>query len=426
MLYDSIQLFEGSKLLNVVVDSGSSFPANPNSGELFFNTSTSALHIYTGSSWLKIGEDIVPSQTGQSGKYLTTNGTTLSWSTVDALPSQSTHSGKFLTTNGTSASWSTVDALPSQTGNSGRFLTTNGTAASWTTAVTSVGVSSSGTYSGALTIGSTPVTDSGTITITPNLFTSSAGGIVPASGGGTTNFLRADGTWAAAGGAGTVTSVGVTSSGTYASALTIASSPVTSSGSITITPNIFGSLAPGVVPSSGGGTANFLRADGTWATPPGTSSFSGGTVVNATTFSSTVGVTGATTISSTLAVVGATTFSSTVEFGTAYTETLTSITSTTTTSIDCSLGNNFSINLAADITALSFSNIPVAGRVYNLSLVIRQSATGGRSITWPNSIRWAGGVSPTITQVANKHDVISLMTNDGGTIWYGFIAGQNF
>lgn len=67
--------------------------------------------------------------------------------------------------------------------------------------VTSVGVSSVGTYAGALTIGSSPITGSGTITITPNLFSSVEAGIVPASGGGTTNFLRADGTWVAAGAA---------------------------------------------------------------------------------------------------------------------------------------------------------------------------------------------------------------------------------
>lgn len=48
---------------------------------------------------------VVPSQTGNSGKYLTTNGTAVSWGTVDALPSQTGNSGKFLTTNGTSASW---------------------------------------------------------------------------------------------------------------------------------------------------------------------------------------------------------------------------------------------------------------------------------------------------------------------------------
>jgi hypothetical protein len=51
---------------------------------------------------------VVPSQTGNSGKYLTTDGTTSSWGAVDALPSQTSNSGKFLTTNGTTASWAVV------------------------------------------------------------------------------------------------------------------------------------------------------------------------------------------------------------------------------------------------------------------------------------------------------------------------------
>ncbi len=37
----------------------------------------------------------------------------------------------------------------------------------------------------------------------------------------------------------------------------------------TISVNTFSSGASGVVPASGGGTTNFLRADGTWAAPPG-------------------------------------------------------------------------------------------------------------------------------------------------------------
>lgn len=47
------------------------------------------------------------------------------------LPSQSGNSGKYLTTDGSAVSWASVDALPSQTGNSGKYLTTNGSAASW-------------------------------------------------------------------------------------------------------------------------------------------------------------------------------------------------------------------------------------------------------------------------------------------------------
>jgi hypothetical protein len=50
----------------------------------------------------------VPTQTGQSGKYLTTDGTTASWGTVSQVPSQTGQTGKYLTTDGTTASWSTV------------------------------------------------------------------------------------------------------------------------------------------------------------------------------------------------------------------------------------------------------------------------------------------------------------------------------
>lgn len=67
---------------------------------------------------------------------------TYSWTRVDVqptpteLPSQTGQSGKFLTTDGSSASWATVDALPSQSGQSGKVLSTNGTTASWETPTT--------------------------------------------------------------------------------------------------------------------------------------------------------------------------------------------------------------------------------------------------------------------------------------------------
>ena len=73
-----------------------------------------------------------PSQSGNSGKFLSTDGADVFWDTVNGvLPSQAGQSGKYLTTDGTSPSWSTVDSLPSQTGQSGKYLTTDGTDASW-------------------------------------------------------------------------------------------------------------------------------------------------------------------------------------------------------------------------------------------------------------------------------------------------------
>jgi len=51
-----------------------------------------------------------PNNDGDANQYLKTNGSgVLDWDTVDALPSQSSNSGKFLTTNGSAASWAVLD-----------------------------------------------------------------------------------------------------------------------------------------------------------------------------------------------------------------------------------------------------------------------------------------------------------------------------
>ena len=81
----------------------------------------------------------LPDQTGHNGDYLTTNGSTASWAdvtsistlTVDGSPVQ--NSTNLITSGGVYTALQSVDSLPSQTGNSGKYLTTNGSAASWAT-----------------------------------------------------------------------------------------------------------------------------------------------------------------------------------------------------------------------------------------------------------------------------------------------------
>ena len=111
---------------------------------------------------------------------------------------------------------------------------------------------------------------------------------------------------------------------------------------------------------------------------------------------------------------------------TQYTEFKATATSTATTTINCSTSNNFVVTMSANITTLSFSNVPTNTRVYNATLILVQDATGGRTINWPTSIKWPGGTAPTLTTQANKIDVITIMTYDGGTSWLGFVGGQNF
>jgi hypothetical protein len=53
----------------------------------------------------------LPTQTGNTGKVLATNGTVATWTTINALPTQTGNTGKFLTTDGSIASWSTVSGI---------------------------------------------------------------------------------------------------------------------------------------------------------------------------------------------------------------------------------------------------------------------------------------------------------------------------
>ena len=74
---------------------------------------------------------------GTAGQVLTTDGAGgLTFGDVDALPAQTSNAGKFLTTDGTDASWSTIvhpEELPSQSGQADKFLTTDGTNVNWET-----------------------------------------------------------------------------------------------------------------------------------------------------------------------------------------------------------------------------------------------------------------------------------------------------
>lgn len=87
-------------------------------------------------------------------------------------------------------------------------------------------------------------------------FAGSAAGAVPVSLGGTTNFLRADGTWAAP--AGDVPSTRRVDT----TAPLAGGGPLT--GDLTLSVGAFDAVNDGIVPASGGGVVNFLRADGSW------------------------------------------------------------------------------------------------------------------------------------------------------------------
>lgn len=91
----------------------------------------------------------LPSQTSQSGKFLTTNGTSASW--ANALPFQSGNNGKILTTNGSSASWNSLKTLNSTSLLGSGDIPVLQNTATGTNSLTILGNTTS--YSGAINIG---------------------------------------------------------------------------------------------------------------------------------------------------------------------------------------------------------------------------------------------------------------------------------
>ena len=80
----------------------------------------------------------LPTQGGNGGKYLKTNGAAASWEYIELpepLPPRATNGGKFLQTDGTILNWTAITGLPSQTGNDGYILKTDGESASWSSVI---------------------------------------------------------------------------------------------------------------------------------------------------------------------------------------------------------------------------------------------------------------------------------------------------
>lgn len=93
-------------------------------------------------------------------------------------------------------------------------------------------------------------------------------------------------------------------------------------------------------------------------------------------------------------------------------------TSAATHTIDWNNGPAQSIQLHQSVTLVL--NNPSSGQAYVLRIL---QDTSFRGVTWPASVKWAGGIAPVITQVVSAIDMISLYYD--GTSYWGTYA-QNF
>ena len=102
--------------------------------------------------------------------------------------------------------------------------------------------------------------------------------------------------------------------------------------------------------------------------------------------------------------------------------------------VDLSKAQNFLLSATANVNQFTITNPP--SETSSFTIRITQDATGGRVIDiddFRNSggslipVFWpGGGVLPITTPTANRSDIYTFKTFDGGSNWYGVVVGQNF
>ena len=90
------------------------------------------------------------------------------------------------------------------------------------------------------------------------------------------------------------------------------------------------------------------------------------------------------------------------------------VTCATTTVVDCTLGNIFTMPMSTNVTTLTMSN-PSSGQTVNI--VFTQDGTGSRVITWPANFKWSGGTAAALSTAATKVDLLVATWIPSAAIW---------
>lgn len=378
----------------------------------------------------------LPTQAGNSGKFLTTDGTTSNW--VDLPPAAAgTLTGTTLASNVVSSSITSLGILtglrttgPIQAadggiGQSGSSLIIRGGNPNSTIG----GSGGSVNIAGGSSTFNTDNTTCGSVNISGgdlnNGYGTSAGsvnirgGVVNNSGNGGSNGVITFSTSNVMTSANASERLRITATGAFAfsgaSNYGTAGQVLTSNGNST--PSWATISANTLLPTQTGNSGKILTTDGSntsWTTMPSSLPSQAGNAGKVLTTDGTTASWGAFSAS----------FSNQVVFGKSYVEAATVLTPASSITIDCGLSNNFQLQLESNLTSIAFSNVPSG--LFTCSLILNQDAVGGKTVTFPSSFKWAGGTTPTMTTGANKTDIYTFMTTNQGTSWYAFIAGQNF
>jgi hypothetical protein len=87
---------------------------------------------------------------------------------------------------------------------------------------------------------------------------------------------------------------------------------------------------------------------------------------------------------------------------------------------DLSLGNIFYVNQTANITLSTITNPPTATNLGSFTVILDSDAT--YTVAWDASVKWPSGNAPDLDN-GPAVNIVSFITPNGGTDWYGFVGG---
>jgi hypothetical protein len=91
--------------------------------------------------------------------------------------------------------------------------------------------------------------------------------------------------------------------------------------------------------------------------------------------------------------------------------------------LDLSSAQTFIVTLNANITTLTISNTPSnSSQTYGFILNLIGDGTA-RTVSWGVDKKWLNATTPTLSATNGAYNIISFITYDGGTTWYGIPGG---
>jgi hypothetical protein len=85
--------------------------------------------------------------------------------------------------------------------------------------------------------------------------------------------------------------------------------------------------------------------------------------------------------------------------------------------IDCALGDFFTLALTANVTSITFTNLPASGKAVSIALRATQDGTGGRTVALPAEFKATTGSDTAVQSAASAITLVTLTTFDQGTRW---------